>query len=175
MAKEKNDDFSSIEVEDGDGYSSQQKLSKEQIILKALQRCMDEGAKEMSNGGVVIRIVDGVRYEYPSLNQKEVFLNSIKMFWHLMKPMIMSSYNKLYKEEMGDFTEILVTLQKSYTQQLRESKDRYLKHKNLGLLNSEKQDLQLQLLTKEVELYRQQLDFGILVIERENWFGENYA
>ena len=100
-------DFSNIEVEDGENYSSPNNLGKEQIVYRALQRCLEEGAKEMSGGGIITRIVDGVEENFPTVNQREIFINSIKMFWSLILPIILNNHVDWCKKEVGNWTKDL--------------------------------------------------------------------
>jgi len=168
-------DYSNIEVEDGEGYSSNKVLGKTEIIFKALQKCMEEGSKEMGESGVIVRIINNIRYEYPSVNQREIFINSIKMLWSLMFPIIEKQHIELYKEKIGDFEEVLNLLNKSYYKQKELCRERLNKHKNMEIYTADKKDINSDYESKKVRLYNLKLDFCITIINKENWFGENYA
>ena len=173
--KADNYDFSNIEVEDGENFYGQKNMSKEQIILKALQRCMDEGSKEMTEGGILRRVIDGQVYEVAVPNQKEILINSIKMFWSLIFPLILEKYKELCEEQLGDFTETYNELVNEYTMTQSELRKNYKNKNDLYLLRENINSLKSMFEEKKMDLYREKLDFGILVLEKENWFGERYA
>jgi len=169
------DNFSNITVEDGEGYLSNKTLGKTEIIFKALQKCIEEGSKEMGESGVMVRIINNVRYEYPSINQREVFINSIRMFWSLMFPIIEQQHQKLYEEKLGDFDEALEHLRESYERQKKLCRESLNKHKKMEIYIADKKDVSSDYESKRVMLYNIKLDFCISIINKENWFGDNYA
>jgi len=168
-------DFSNIEVEDGENFYGQKNMSKEQIILKSLQRCMDEGSKEMTEGGILRRVIDGKVYEVAVPNQKEIFINSIRMFWSVIFPLVIEKYKELCEEQLGNFTERYHSLVKEYETTQTEIRKDYRNKNNINLLRENINSLKSMFEERKMDLYREKLDFGILVIEKENWFGERYA
>ena len=63
------------------------------IVLEQYRKCCEEGSREMTSGGVIKRIIDGEVVELMTIDQVEVFINSVEMLRNLLIP----SINK-YKE-----------------------------------------------------------------------------
>lgn len=171
MVDEKFESFN-VEVEDSENYMGSKDMSKTQLIFRSLQKCMDEGAKEMSGGGVITRTIDGFKHKFPTVNQREVFINSIKSFWSLILPTILRSYTDLCQEELGDWTGVHNKINNDFQKERIIIKENFKTHKNTSLLNADLDELQSMKEKAELELYRAKLDFGILIIEKENWFGD---
>jgi len=168
-------DFSNIEVEDGENFYSQKSLSKEQIILKALQRCMDEGSKEMTEGGVLSRIVGGQEYQIAVPNQKEIFINSIKIFWSLMFPIVIDKYKTLCEEQIGNFSDKYNKILQEYEEARNSLRNNHHYKDSPSALRDARQEVKSRFEQKKMDLYREKLDFGIMVLDKENWFGERFA
>ena len=179
MEKKADDfDFSNIdniEVEDGENFYGKKGLSKEQIILKALQKCMDEGSKEMTEGGIIKRMINNQVYELAVPNQKEIFINSIRILWTLIFPLILEKYKELCNEQLGDFVGNYNNLVEEYDAAKIDLKQKHNYKGNPSALKTDINELKSMFEEKKMDLYRQKLEFGILVLEKENWFGERFA
>ena len=76
--------------EDGDSWhGSKDGLGIKEISLSAFQKAMREGSKEMTQGGVFSRYVDGELVQFAIPNQREIFINSVEMTHIVVKPHIM--------------------------------------------------------------------------------------
>ena len=168
-------DFSNIEVEDGENFYGKKSLSKEQIILKALAKCMDEGSKEMTEGGIISRVIGGQVYEIAVPNQKEIFINSIKIFWSLIFPIVIENYKELCGEQIGNFVEKYNKVIEEYENAKTEMRKHHNYKNNPTALRDHMNELKSIFEQKKMDLYREKLDFGIMVLEKENWFGERYV
>lgn len=91
--KDINKDFmNDIEIEEdtygaGGGYGKD-KRGYQSIVLEQYRKCCEEGSKEMTNGGVIKRIIDGEMVEMMSVDQVEIFINSVEMLKNLLIPSI---------------------------------------------------------------------------------------
>jgi len=81
-----NENNSDMQFEDSENFSGSENLSIKQIVLKQLQKCVEEGSKEMSGGGYRTRILNGEQISIFVPNQREVFVNNVKMLWVLVLP-----------------------------------------------------------------------------------------
>ena len=75
-----------MSFEDSENFAGSDNLSIKQIVLKQLQKCVEEGSKEMSGGGYRKRIFNNEVLEIFVPNQREVFVNNVKMLWILVLP-----------------------------------------------------------------------------------------
>lgn len=93
-------EFNSIEVEDDEHSttSNGEGLTIREIILRQYQRCITEGSKEMSEGGIIQRFVNGQVIEVPSPNQQEIFTSSVMGLLTLVIPFAKDRGNNLAQE-----------------------------------------------------------------------------
>jgi len=83
-----------IEIEEdifgsGGGYGKD-KGGYKSIVLEQYRKCCEEGSKEMTTGGVIKRIIDGEIVEIMTLDQIEIFTNSVEM----LKCLLIASIKK---------------------------------------------------------------------------------
>ena len=84
MAYKNKDEDSEIEFEDVDKWKKSSDIhSMQQIVLKQLEKCIDEESKEMDGGGLRNRVIDGNVIEIIVQNQREIFINSTEALWYL--------------------------------------------------------------------------------------------
>lgn len=81
-------DFDEIEVEDGENYKGGDVPSITLIAMEQYRRCMIEGSKEMSRGGQVNKFHKGQMIAVDIPDQREVFINCVKMLEILLIPEI---------------------------------------------------------------------------------------
>jgi len=80
-----------IEIEEdmfGTGSYGKDKASYKHIVLEQYRKCCEEGSKEMTTGGVIKRIIDGEIVEIMTLDQIEIFTNTVEMLKCLLIPSI---------------------------------------------------------------------------------------
>ena len=75
-----------MSFEDSENFAGSDNLSIKQIVLKQLQKCVEEGSKEKRGGGYRKRIFNNEVLEIFVPNQREVFVNNVKMLWILVLP-----------------------------------------------------------------------------------------
>jgi hypothetical protein len=158
-----------IEIEDttNNFYSSKEKGKKE-IICTHFERCMVEGSKEMTEGGVTRRLINGRVEEFAVPNQMDIFINCIKMLWSALKWDIVNKYQKDSIKQMGNWSERYNQLKKEYNKSIEDLKVLERKgHNTIPAATYNKNNYEKALL----ELYREKFDFCIFVLEKENWFG----
>jgi len=82
-----------IEIEEdmfGMGGYGKDKEGYKHIVLNQYKKCCEEGSKEMTSGGVLKRIIDGEVVEIMTVDQIEIFSNSVEM----LKNLLLSSIKK---------------------------------------------------------------------------------
>ena len=80
-----------IEIEEdvyGIGGYGKDKVSYKNIVMEQYKKCCEEGSKEMTTGGVIKRIIDGEIVEIMSLDQIEIFSNSVGVLKSILIPSI---------------------------------------------------------------------------------------
>jgi len=175
MNKEKEDlDY---QFEDSEAYRSwSDKLTIKQIVMKQLQKCMDEGSKEMDKGGKRITIIDGVPYEIMIPNQREIVINSIEMLRILVAPIIKKN-KEVIDEQLKKFEDdliILINTVKEEEEKLKgeldkkDNKEAYIKNYNRRL-----SDIENSFLMEKVILYKEKLLTAIsFLLNYINYFEE---
>ena len=103
-----------IEYEDMESGVSSKTTSIKEIILRQYQRCLTEGSKEMSLGGVKKRIVNGQVYEIAVPNQIEVFINSVEMLKILLGAHIAKEKDKEIVNKMNNHDKKSNEIRQSY-------------------------------------------------------------
>lgn len=103
-----------IDYEDSESYSGGDKnIGIKEISLRLFQKAVMEGSKEMTQGGVFKRIIDGQLVEYSVPNQVEIFCNSVEMFYYAMQPYV-SKGGKEFKTQMTELLKQLTDDEKDY-------------------------------------------------------------
>ncbi len=75
-----------FEVEDSENYQGGSGGTIKEIAMRAFDRCLNEGSKEMIPGGVGYKFIGGVERQVIIPNQREIFINTIRSFEVIMKP-----------------------------------------------------------------------------------------
>ena len=81
--------YDSIVVEDSENYSANS-LGIKEIALEAYRKCFIEGSKEMTKGGISTKIINGKLIKMDMPNQREIFINCVKMFGILLTPFLLT-------------------------------------------------------------------------------------
>ncbi len=82
-----------MEVEDSENYKAGEVPSITLISMEQYRRCMIEGSKEMSRGGQVNKIHKGQLIPVDVPDQREIFINCVKMLEILLMPEILKKEN----------------------------------------------------------------------------------
>ena len=117
--------FDSIVVEDSENYSANA-LGIKDIALEAYRKCFIEGSKEMTKGGVSTKVINGklIRLDVP--NQREIFINCIKMFGVLLTPFLLTKDK--YLNEANAIQNSISDLKKEGHEKYQEAR---VNHKNV--------------------------------------------
>lgn len=76
-----------FEVEDSENLHAETYGIKD-VGMRAYERCLIEGDKEMVPGGRGYKIIHGVEREVTIPNQREIFVNTVKSFSIIMNPFL---------------------------------------------------------------------------------------
>lgn len=129
MDDKSNSDF---HVEDGEDFKGSDALGIKEICLEQFRRCCVEGSKEMLRGGTEIRTVRGMHVEVTVPNQREIFINSVKMLEIIMKPDILKNekimnkikeINRKIKEHNKKFQDEYKSMKENYKSRLKKAAD----------------------------------------------------
>ena len=69
-----------MDFEEMEEYRSGKGASKKEIILRHYSKCLAEGSKAMSPGGIQTRYIDGKVFEIAVPNQIEIYCNHVEHF-----------------------------------------------------------------------------------------------
>ncbi len=106
---------------DSENYRSGQGESRKSIVMENYKRCCVEGSKEMTQSGIVTRVIDGRAVEVAVPDQIEIFANSVEM----LKASLMDKVNEnpdLMKEYLGVYEELEKT-KEDYTVKAKQTID----------------------------------------------------
>jgi len=171
--KEKDLDY---QFEDSEGFRSySDKLTIKQIVMNQLQKCMNEGSKEMDKGGKRITVIDGVPYEIMIPNQREIVINSIEMLLILVAPIVEKNKDVIdeqLKKFNKDLKELITKLneeKKKLKDELdtKENKEVYTKDYNRYLSNLD-DNFQME----RIFLYKEKLTAISFLLNHINYFEE---
>jgi len=168
-----------IVVEDGENYHSSNSngLGIKEITLNQFNKCVIEGSKEMVNGGVQKKLVNGVMHEIQVPNQREIFTNSVIM----MEIIIVSKMQKKERKELSvqnvEIDQQIATLQKEYNEEKNRLKslDKSLQAKKQGVSPGEFIRNKDWYEMDKVDLYRCKLALISKLLDAENYFEEGIA
>lgn len=108
-----------IQFEDTENYSNPNKdgLSIQSIVLEQYKGCCREGAKEMTEGGIFSRFIDGQLIEVAVANQREIFTNHVEMLRITLVPEIDRLHvdkDKVIKDKFLKFDDDIKRLENGY-------------------------------------------------------------
>lgn len=130
MDKAEQDLFSDIEVEDGEDYRGGEPLGIKGIALEQYRRCCIEGSKEMRKGGIERRFIKGIDTEVMIPNQREIFVNSVKMLSAVLYPELINKDQEKLVEELDTIDGDIDKRNKDYNDLLDKGKEEYKKFKH---------------------------------------------
>ena len=177
--------YEGIETIETEGYRAGSEYGLKTIVYKQLQRCIDEGSKEMTSGGIIKRIIDGRVINIAVPNQIEIYINScihlkILLLEHIKK-------NKdIIKEltKVDDFIESFDAKEKKLNADFEsETEKKYAPYSELSFRNQDKyanifnvsiQRIKEKFEVKVIELYKNGfLNIIPYLISKTNFFGED--
>lgn len=94
-------DNSPIEYE-GEDYRGQADLKSQQIILRAYNKALLEGSKELTQEGTRTRLIDGQPVVVATPNQKEIFVNSVEMSYLSLSAFVAKCTDKKLVERINN-------------------------------------------------------------------------
>ena len=126
MAEEK-DTGSNFQFEDAENYRGGQSedYSFKSIVLKQLNKCTEEGSKEMLRGGWITKIIKGIPYRVEAANQREIFCNSVGILRIILTPEIVKN-KKIVEEKLmdvdNDINNAKIDYKKRYNEIIKQNK-----------------------------------------------------
>ena len=106
-----------ITFEDVETYRKEdEKISFWSIALKQYDHCIKEGSKEMQTGGIMERVINGERIQMIVPNQREIFINSVRMLYGVLTPLVKKHMGKKKEceESFGSINKRMDELEKAY-------------------------------------------------------------
>lgn len=166
-----------IEYEDMEsGYGSKATSIKE-IVLRQYSRCLTEGSKEMSLGGVKTRVINGQVFEIAVPNQIEIFVNSVEMLKISLEPNIKQE-KKTVGEKIEKNNDNLNKVEEYYKKEKKGLMENY-KPYNEKWINKYKNEHNTRLANIEknyeyarVKIYREILVTMSFLLKEMNYFDE---
>lgn len=161
-------------VEDGGSYSHSE-LSIKQIVLKQFVKCSEEGSKEMVEGGVRKRLVDGQIEEVAVDNQREIFINSVKSLWCMLLP---TYYKK--KSAISEQIEEIDSELKQLNKECLEQHSNYMSASSMDdgnkrIVEEAYINFKLDYENKLIDIYRRKLIAMSFLLDAVNYFDETGA
>ncbi len=132
--------YEGIETIETEGYRAGSEYGLKTIIYKQLQRCIDEGSKEMTSGGIITRIIDGRPIDIAVLNQREIYINCCEHLKILLLEHIKKN-KKIIKEltQVDDFIKSFDDKEKGLNEKFEdEIKKTYAPYSKLSFRNQDK-------------------------------------
>ena len=100
-----------VEIEDGSEFGFSSEAGIKEISLEHFRKCVIEGSKEMTRGGVSEKVINGKRIEVEIPNQREIFINSVKLLHTILLSELFKKKDYL-KEIQGLDSDIIKIEQK---------------------------------------------------------------
>lgn len=117
--------FSGIEVEDGEDYRGAEALGIKIIVLEQYRRCCIEGSKEMRRAGISNKIIKGIVVEVEIPDQREIFINSVKMLEIILAPELLQKEGNKYLKQLEEIDKRIKKLEESYEEIRKEFGDAF--------------------------------------------------
>jgi|26BtaG_2_1085354.scaffolds.fasta_scaffold01187_6 hypothetical protein len=118
------EEIQEMETIETEGYRAGSEYGLKTIIYKQLQKCIDEGSKEMTGGGTITRVIDGKPISIAVPNQREIYVNCCEHLRFLLLNHILE-----YKEKVEKIAGIKDYL-KEMEKQVKEIDKEYNEAKN---------------------------------------------
>ena len=142
------------------------------IALQQYSRCCVEGSKEMVSGGLSNKVIRGKQVIVDVPNQREIFINCVKMMEVILIPEIAETKKKHIKDDVETVEKKIEETQKQFEKELddfaRQYKEGRLADANITVIQN-KWDL------RSVEFYRIKLAVFAKLLKELNYFDEGSA
>ena len=176
MVEDNNNFANDIVIEDSENFygGSGKGVDIKQICLMKFNKCLEEGSKEMSKGGIERKLVGNIWMDIEIPNQREIFINSVTMLQISVAYHLRKSKLKKEMEEIEDKIE-------------EENKNDNVKMGNLGRENKRinngsfgKRKVSDSAFTNQIDyhelkiigLFRKKLEILSLLLKEINYFNE---
>ena len=120
---------SDVQVEDGDNFRVGEALGIKGIALEQYRRCCVEGSKEMKKGGTTTKFIGGIETQIDIPNQREIFINSVKMLSAILSPEVNMPDQEEIMEELIKIDEQIKYEEEHCKKVLDEEKEKYIGYK----------------------------------------------
>lgn len=181
------DELNNIEVEkDSGNIYGKKDDSFKGLVLNQYKKCLEEGSKEMTRGGVISRFINGELMEYVASDQVQIYVNCINSLRDTLTDMIFK-HETFMKPKIKSFKESIKTIQKKRAVRLKKLSDIYVKtswnrnpdgyssrNKIIPLIRKQKKVIKDSYDKEMVSIYRNKL-LGSLtsLIGKLNYFEES--
>lgn len=171
--------FSGIEVEDGEDYRGAEALGIKIIVLEQYRRCCIEGSKEMRRAGISNKIIKGVVVEVEIPDQREIFINSVKMMEIILAPELLQKKDNVHLKKLEEIDKSIKQLEKSYEEVRKKFEEDFLEknRRQPEIFNREKsytQETRMKddMFSKLVILFQDKLILLSIKLKDLNYFDE---
>jgi len=111
-----------MKLEDSEDYRSKDDgVTIKTIILEQYRKCCREGSKEMTEGGVIRRLVNNQVMEFVVPNQIEIFINSVEVLRIILQPNFKKK-EKVIKKYIDEYEKEITDLMNTYNKRISEAK-----------------------------------------------------
>jgi len=159
-------------------FRNKQGITVKEIVLEQYRKCCQEMSKEMTEGGVIRRLVGEDIIEFVAPNQIEIFINSVDG----LKIILISHINKhkdIREKYIDKFENDLIELRKQHNLSIKEAKDLFFtkstefkKYHTLDYNDFLKEQERRTNLAK-IRLYKELLTgLSVLIGDKLNYFEE---
>jgi len=159
-----------IVVEDGEDYfGKSDTIGLREIVYEQYRRCCVEGSKEMVRGGTSTKVFKDKVIQVEIPNQREIFINSVKMFESVMTPEFQVEKHSKYIEEINKLKEKETDLSQEYKDEVNTFLKKY---KVKGWAYSNIQDINDKYEKILVQLYMERFIIVAKIFKTLNYFDE---
>ena len=161
--------FTDISVEDGENSFGSNAAGIKEIALNLFQKSCFEGSKEMVKGGTVTKFVSGKFVEVDVPNQREVFINSVRVLHYVLLPEL--TRNEELLKEMQEIDNEVKEIEKKKYDELKAFEVKYNQNNNLDW-NKKVDKLEAELEMLKVERTYRKLIVLSMLLKEINYFSE---
>ena len=165
-------------IEDDDFFSGGKSVGIKELAIEQYRRCLIEGSKEMVRGGYGQKVVNGKIVDQYIPNQREIFINCVQMLETLLMSNLIKEDGRSKKIKFPEIVEQMEIADRKINKTKAAFFDVLdkinIKAKELNV-DSRRNIEQLEN-KQEMELvnnYKQKLVVLGMLIDKENYFGEN--
>lgn len=114
-----------MSFEDSENYKGSNAKGIKEISLNLFQKAMNEGSKEMTEGGIYKRVINGEVIEFVAPNQKEIFINTIEMLDASLIPHFSMAKSKELKIEYENLKKDKENIDKDFNNEIKRINEMY--------------------------------------------------